>query len=160
MHMKFLRFAAILLPIALLLASCGTSANARKDAPALDYAAFVERLRGAGAAVEQEGDIAASPFSLPLARSIRVNGQHVAVYEYQSASAAQADAARLSPDGGTYTTRDPSGAQQSSIIIDWESRPRWYQAGRLIILYVGIDSAMATLLERQLGAPFAGQGHI
>jgi hypothetical protein len=84
----------------------------------------------------------------------RLNGERVDIFEYSSVLEAQADAAQISSDG---TSRDDSG---HSVIMDFVSAPSWYQAGRLIVLYVGINSEIATLLERQLGAPFAGQGRV
>jgi hypothetical protein len=38
----------------------------------------------------------------------------------------------------------------------WVARPYFHKAGRLIVLYVGDDDAVAAVLEEVLGPPFAG----
>jgi hypothetical protein len=152
--MKDLRCVTMLLPLALLLVACGATSNVRQSAPPLDYTSFVERLRAAGATVEPAGDASAYPLVTPLGRMFRLNGERVEVFEYSSVLEAQADAAQISSDG---TSREDPG---HSVIMDFESAPSWYQAGRLIVLYVGTNSKIATLLERQLGAPFARQGRV
>jgi|GEM_PF-6358911 len=138
--MKALRWVIMLLLFALLLVACGATSTVRQSA--------------AGATIEPAGDASAYPLVTPLGRMFRLNGERVEVFEYSSVLEAQADAAQISSDG---TSRDDFGL---SVITDSVSAPSWYQAGHLIVLYVGIYSMIATWLERQLGAPFAGQGRV
>jgi hypothetical protein len=149
MRMKLLRCVAILLPL-MLLAACGATSSSHQSAQPLDYPRLVERLRADGATVEPTGDASAYPLVTPSGRMISLNGERVSVFEYTSAHEAQAEAAQISPDG---TERDGSG---HSVVMDFEYKPRWYQAGRIIVFYVGTNSEVAALLQRELGAPFAG----
>ena len=151
MLMKFMRF-DILLSLMLLVA-CGGSSNVRQSAPPLDYATLVERLRADGATVELAGDASAYPIVTPTGRMIHLNGERVMVFEYRDAPAAQAEAAHVSPDGSAYMGDD---SDRRSAVLDWPFAPRWYHAGRLIVLYVGEKNAVGDLLQRELGAPFAG----
>ena len=148
--MKALRCAILLLPLALLFVGCGATASVQQSAPPLDYASLVERLRGDGATVEPAGDASAYPLVTPPGRMIHLNGERVSVFEYTSALEAQAEVTQISPDGAE---RNDSG---HNVVMDFVYAPRWYQAGRLIVLYVGTVSAVGDLLERELGAPFAG----
>ncbi len=145
----------LLLPVALLLVMCGSTSSVRQSAPPLDYATLVERLRADGAAVEPAGDANAYPLVTPSGSLIHLNGERVSVFEYTSVLEAQAEATQISPDGTERDWRDANGAG-GSVVMDFEYAPRWYQAGRLIVLYVGTVDAVGDLLERELGAPCAG----
>lgn len=151
--MKILRYSIVLLPLVALLAACGATSSSHQSAPPLDYATLVERLRADGATVEPAGNATAYPIVTPLGRMISLNGARVSVFEYQDADAAQTEAAHVSPDGSAYTGDD---SDRRSAVLDWTSAPRWYHAGPLIVLYVGLNSEVADLLRRELGAPFAG----
>jgi hypothetical protein len=113
-------------------------------------------LRGDGATVELAGDAGVYPLVTPSGHAISLHGERVSIFEYTSAREAQAEAAQISPDGTTRDMRDATGAG-AGVVMDCQFAPRWYQAGWLIVLYVGTDGAVAALLERELGAPFAGQ---
>jgi hypothetical protein len=154
--MKSLLWVIMLLPLALLLVACGATSSARQRAPPLDYATLVERLRAAGATVELAGDTSAYPLLTPSGQMIQLNGERVQVFEYSSTLDAQVEAAQVSPDGTTRERQDADGSG-TSVVVDFVSPPRWYQAGRIIVLYVEMNSEVVTLLERELGAPFAGQ---
>jgi hypothetical protein len=56
-----------------------------------------------------------------------------------------ADAAQIGPDGHPPT-----------MMISWLATPHFYQAERLIVLYVGDDPMVVDLLTALLGPPFAG----
>jgi hypothetical protein len=84
---------------------------------------------------------------------IHLNGERVMVFEYRDAQAAQAEAAHVSPDGSAYMGED---SDRRSAELDWPFPPRWYHAGRLIVLYIGTVNAVGDLLQRELGTPFAG----
>lgn len=78
---------------------------------------------------------------------MKVNGAAVQAFEYASPAAAQADAARINPDGsGTVTT-----------LVSWVGRPHFYRTGPLLVLYVGSEGNVIGPLEAVLGQQFAGR---
>ncbi len=113
------------------------------------YQAFTKQLRAAGATVVEDQQRYASDFS-GEDHHLTVNAGWVEVYAYATPEAANADAAHLSPDGGTFS-RDHSVS-----ISDWVIPPHFYKKDRLIVLYVGRDSQLRAPLTRLLGPQFAG----
>jgi hypothetical protein len=87
------------------------------------------------------------PFFSVRAQRLLVNGHSVHVFEYPDTDSAASDAARVAPSG------TPIGSTQ----ITWVEQPRFYMRGRLIVLYVGRDEDVSSMLERVLGQPFAGR---
>jgi hypothetical protein len=154
--MKLLRCVVILLPLALLLVACGASSSVQQSAPPLDYATLVERLRADGATVEPAGDASAYPLVTPSGRMIHLNGESVKVFEYQDASAAQTEAAQISPDGTTREWQESDGSGHG-VVMDFVYAPRWYQAGRLIVLYVGDGGEVSDLLQMSWARPSQGE---
>jgi hypothetical protein len=132
-----------------LFAGCGQGSG--PEAQVLDYAHLVDRLRAAGATVAAVGTAAGAYGLHGEGRAILVDGARVAVYEYGDAGGAEADAAHISADGTMFTW--PGKA----MIVDFVDPPHWYRSGRILALYVGTDASIQALLEKQLGAPFAGQ---
>jgi hypothetical protein len=98
---------------------------------------FVLALRNIGATVEVVETIppAQSLFSTQTTR-ITVNGAEVFVFEFATVAETDAAVARL-PSILAVTTF-PVG-------------PHFYRGNRIIVLYVGTDSAITSLLERLLG---------
>lgn len=79
-----------------------------------------------------------------------VAGQQVNVYVYPTPEDRAASAARIDPI-------DPSNL--GTAIIEWAGNPKFWQADRLIVLYLGNDPAVEAGISSVLGAPFArGQG--
>ena len=111
--------------------------------------ALVPLLEHVGARVSVAERMPSESFPFFSVRALRllVNGQSVHVFEYPDASSAAADAARVAP-GGT-----PIGSTQ----ITWVDPPRFYMRGRLIVLYVGRDQEVSSILQTVLGQPFAGR---
>jgi hypothetical protein len=152
----------LLLALVLLaLNACG-STPVSHGGPVRDYVSLVDHLRAAGATVVPEaadntptvptGETSASYMSV-AGQVITVNAARVTVYEYADEAAAHVESARISPDGGTFQpSRSASGAS-----VDWIAPPHFYKAGRILVLYVGTDTAITTLLTQQLGPQFAGR---
>ena len=102
---------------------------------------LVLALRNAGATSEVAETIppSSSLFSTPTTR-IRVDGADVFVFEFASVAETDAAVARL-PAILAVTT--------------FPVRPHFYRGNRIIVLYVGTDSAIISRLERLLGRPIA-----
>ena len=106
-----------------------------------------EELRAAGASVDVGGPIGQSFFSTP-GQLLTVNGIEIQVYVYPGPEEASRDASQVSPDGGTVGLTS----------IMWVATPHSYLEGALMVLYLGDDAPVQTLLEGVLGLQFAGGG--
>lgn len=111
-----------------------------------DYVSLIDNLRAAGATVEPAGDIS-QPFFSVKGNAITVNGENVQAFEYADATAADTEAALISPDGSSVGTS----------MVSWVAPPHFYKAGKLIVLYVGESQAVIDVLESVLGSQFAGR---
>ena len=111
-----------------------------------NYASFVDELEKIGATVELVEILEDSPFSVP-GFVVSVNGEHVQVYEFISATKAQ-DAAMLVSSDGT---------EIGNSIIRWMDAPHFYSQGNVIVQYIGHNSEMLSLLDSLLDEQFAGQ---
>ncbi len=133
--------------LAFIAVACGSLPGAGASPAGIeDQASLIEALRVSGATIEL-GEPVDQIFFTVRGQIIRVNGADVQVFEYESAEAMQADAAQVAPDGGSIGTS----------MITWISTPHFYQAGRILVLYVGDDPAIIELLEGALGPQFAGR---
>ena len=110
-----------------------------------DYDSLLEALRDAGASVEAKETLE-QPFFEPIAQVITVNGQDVQVFEFENEQAARAAAETVSE----------SGSSVGPTMMTWIDSPHFYRADRLIVLYVGSDDSVLTLLQDVLGEQFAG----
>ena len=111
-----------------------------------DYASLLDSLRAAGATVESAGEVT-QPFFSVKGKLLKVNGGDVQVFEYQDSTAADNEASLVSPDGSSIGTS----------MVGWVAPPHFYQAGKLIVLYIGENEAVIELLESVLGSQFAGR---
>jgi hypothetical protein len=137
-----------------LLTACGTTQGPQSHGgPVQDQVSLIDALRSKNVTVDISGTIA-QPFLNPQSgTTVRLSGgplitpADLQVFEYGSASAASADAQRISSDGsGTATTK-----------ISWVGPPHFFLKGRVMVLYVGSDPAVLTLLQSLLGPQFAGR---
>ncbi len=114
--------------------------------PVTDYVSLIDNLRAAGAIVEPAGEVS-QPFFSVNGQVITVNNGDVQVFEYADTAAADAEAAFVSADGSSVGTT----------MISWVAPPHFYKTGRLIVLYVGDNTAVINVLEAVLGSQFAGR---
>ena len=114
--------------------------------PVTDYVSLIDNLRASGATVEPAGEIS-QPFFSVKGNAITVNGENVQVFEYADAAAVEAEAALVSADGSSVGTT----------MVSWVAAPHFYQAGKLIVLYVGDSATVINVLEAVLGTQFAGR---
>ena len=125
--------------------ACGTYTSDALRENAFDLNALVDGLRVAGAQV-RVGDPIDQPFFSVPGRFLAVNGHDVQVFQYRSEAVAQAEAARVSADGGTV----------GGSAIMWAGPPHFYRKGLLVVLFVGDDASTRAALQAALGPPFAG----
>jgi hypothetical protein len=122
-----------------------------------DNVSLVDRLRREGLTVEPIGTIV-RPFLRPRGTQLRLSGSGLTSsvvlesYNYDStdlqtnaATAAVQDAARVAPDGSPKT-----GPR------DWQGPAHFFRADRVVVLYVGSDRGVLSLLTHLLGSQFAG----
>ena len=142
------RYSALLIPflLAYVLSGCGNGATPTGAPVVEDQASLLAGLQATGATAEI-GESVVQDFFTPEGRIIKVNGQDIQVFEYESAEAMEAEASQAAPDGGSVGTS----------IMMWMDAPHFYKTGRIIVLYVGSDSAILDLLENVIGPQFAGQ---
>lgn len=133
---------AVLVP--LLAGACDSSPASGTGG--LDFNGLADSLRAGGATVSTGGTVQQPFFAVP-GRILVVNGEDVQVFEYANASAAQADATRVSPDGGSIGTS----------LITWIAPPHFFHRDRLIALYVGSNASVLSALSSALGPQFAGR---
>lgn len=142
----------LLLPVlmASLFAACAPGALSRVTPTAtrnaiMGYAALVQAFKAEGAAV-QPGEEISDPLFSVKERILDLPRARVQVMEYPTEADAQAEAAKISPDG----------FQVGNAMVDWVAPPHFYRANRLIALYIGRDMTTLQLLQRVLGRQFAG----
>ncbi len=107
---------------------------------------LIDHLRAANAIVVPTGTLT-QPFFSVTGQVITVNSEQVQIYEYANEDGANADAARISPDGGTI----------GNAMVDWIAPPHFYKQGKLIVLYVGTSTSVMHVLKGILGPQFAGR---
>jgi hypothetical protein len=143
----------LLVVIALLLSACGTVQGPQSHGgPVQDQVSLIDALRKT-VTVDISGTVS-QPFLNPQSgTTVRLSGgplttpADLQLFEYGSASAGNADANQIRRDGsGTATTQ-----------ISWVAPPHFFLKGRVLVLYVGSDSAVLTLLQSLLGPQFAGR---
>ena len=113
--MKNSRFIGVFVAFFLIgLAGCGGSStpSTSHGGSVKDYVSLVDHMRAVGANVMPMGQVTQPCFSV-TGQVITVNGEQVQVYEYANEDDANADSARISPDGGTI-----GNAQ-----VDWIAPP-------------------------------------
>ena len=111
--------------------------------------ALSSALHSAGADVVLAETIprSSSPFFAVASVRLSVDGQSAWVWEYASPSLARRDADLVSADGFRI----------GNSFVDWIGPPHFFHSSRLIVLYIGEDEAMLSLLRSVLGPQFAGQ---
>jgi hypothetical protein len=143
--------------IALLLVGCGgrdeeaaagdVAEPASAEEAGIDsYDALVDTLAGLGFAIEPAGRVR-QPFFSVEGWVVGVDGHEVEVFEYATEEEAVAQAALVSPDGGSV----------GPTMVHWITPPRFHRRGRLLVIFLGDDPAIDEALGSVLGPPFAGR---
>ena len=133
--------------LVVLVASACAPANSRSATASAesDIDKWLDAVRNHGARVEPAGEVE-QPFLTVIGQMVQVNGEDVQVFAYPSAAAMEAQAARISHDGGTVGTSK----------IHWIGAPHFFKQGKLLVLYVGENDDLRRILIATLGRQFAG----
>lgn len=119
----------------LLLVSCAAQQTATGS--------VADQLRTAGLTMTDRGPVS-QPFLGTEGRVYEVEGGELQLYTYAGESAAQADAAKISPTGHIEGT-----------MVHWMAQPHFYRRGNTLAIYVGASPRTLQTLQQILGAPFA-----
>ena len=138
----------LLLVLASAMTGCGNGATpSPTGAPVVEnQASLLAALQAAGATASV-GDSVVQDFFTPEGKVIKLNGQDLQVFEYETSEAMEAEASQVAPDGGSVGTS----------IMMWMDAPHFYKTGRIIVLYIGSDQAILDVLDKVIGPQFAGQ---
>ncbi|MBI2185230.1 MAG: hypothetical protein HYU39_09780 [Thaumarchaeota archaeon] len=118
--------------------------------PVKDYVSLVDTLRAKGLKVEPAERIY-QPFFTMQAQVILVDGHSVQVYEYPDESTMNAEASKVSSDGGSI------GDDGKTMMISWIEQPHFYKTGKIMVIYVGRDPTILAALDSTIGTQFAGR---
>ena len=122
------------------------ASTAVQTAAVQDINNLIAALQAAGVTVES-GEAVNQPFFTVPGQTIKINGQDLQVFVYDTAQAMESEAAQISPDASTIGTNMPS----------WMSDPHFYKLGNMLVLYVGQDQKLLDILSVILGSQFAGR---
>jgi hypothetical protein len=147
---KYRSFLSFLIAV-VLISACATEQRPAASLSTPDDAGqgldgLLNTLKKAGAQVEL-GDSVEQPFFSTPGWIVKINGADVQVFAYKSAEVMEADAAQISPDGGSIGTN----------MVSWMAPPHFFKSADMIVLYVGEDASILELLKSALGEQFAGR---
>lgn len=133
--------------VATLLVGCATPAAPSPTGPGAGTSVehFVAALAGAKGDVRRAGAFDSTPLQ-GQASLLCVGNEEVRVYAFSSDQERASVASRIDP-------KDPTHIGTS--IVEWSGNPRFWQADRIMVLYLGEDPATETRLTAVLGQPFA-----
>ena len=115
------------------------------DGTVNDYVTFLEAINSRGLTFELKETIDDSSFSVPT-KVLSIGGHDVQVFEFASEQDALSASTIVSNDG----------TEIGLSIIRWMDIPHFYTQGNLIVLYVGQNPEITSLLDSLLGNQFAG----
>ncbi|RDJ31278.1 MAG: hypothetical protein DWQ18_03300 [Crenarchaeota archaeon] len=110
-----------------------------------DYVTFLEAINSRGLTFELIETVDDSSFSVPM-KTLSISGIETHVYEFETEQDAQMASKTVSSDG----------TQIGNNVIRWMDTPHFYTQGKIIVLYVGQNPEITSLLDSLLGSQFAG----
>ena len=120
-----------------------------------DYSSFLDYLRDSGASIKEQGETSWDLFYYAKRRIVEVDGIHIQVYEFATTQDMEVNASGVSRYG-TQITKDWGDGMISSVFVNWIGSPHFYKAGQIIVIYVGNNYAIISLLQNGFGKQFAG----
>ena len=129
--------------------------------PVMDYSRLLRSLRYYGASsIEEYERIGWRYFRDTRGRRVEVNGSGMEVYEFNNATAMEAEASAVSADGSLLSR---CNCHWTCMCwhegFDWTGTPgtpHFYKGGRIIVIYIGDNTSTISLLVKALGEQFAG----
>ena len=137
-----------LLLLNLALVACDTNSSRQFVSPGeqvFDLADFAELLFANGVSVELGSQEVFDFLPIP-ALHFNIQGADVLVFELVGPGTTLAVAAVISEDGNTINGQP----------VDWPATPHFFVEGRIIVLYLGDDPQILSILEAFLGPQVAG----
>jgi hypothetical protein len=117
--------------------------------PVTDYSTVLNHLNVSDVSFREDGEITQDFFNVK-SRIIVINESNIEVFEYDTPEAMKVESKYVSPiDGSTFIRPD------KIVSVNWIDSPHFYKAGRIIVLYVGRNQTIISLLENILGKEFA-----
>jgi hypothetical protein len=142
-------FATVLMAVGAL--GVGCTSTPKTTTPIMDCSNLLSTLRTSPSSTlfAETGEIS-QPFFGVRGRIVNAYGGDIQVFEYETPEAMEAESRYVSPDGYTFKT----SSRVTS--VEWIAPPHFYKTGRVIVIYLGIDAQITSLLETALGKQFAG----
>ncbi len=143
---RFLLFGFIM-AASLIMAACTSSGENQTEASTLaGYEELVGAIRdqnGSEFDVSESQELVDQPFFAVKGQILKLEASDVQVFQYASEEARQADSAQISVDGSSIGTS----------MITWIYQPNFWAKDSLIVLYLGTDSVIQSILSGVLGDP-------
>lgn len=143
---KFLLFGFIM-AASLIMTACTSSGENQTGATTLvGYEEFVGAIRdqdGSDIDVSESQELVDQPFFTVRGQIMKLEGSDVQVFQYASDDSRQAESDQISEDGSSVGTS----------MIAWIDQPNFWAKDSLIVLYVGTDSVIQSILSGVLGDP-------
>ena len=141
-------FAATIIGLLILATACTgiSSENRSVDENVETFDQLVDELRTNGMVVESVGTVS-QPFFSPEGQVISIDSQEVQVFEFTTVNDAESAAETISPNGSSIGTS----------MVAWVSTPHFYSTGKFVVLYVGEEESVISVLEDVLGPQIAGR---
>ncbi len=143
---RFLLFGFIM-AASLILAACASSGENETEASTLaGYEELVGAIRdqnGSRFDLSESQESVDQPFFAVKGQILKIEASDVQVFQYASEEARQVDSDQISVDGSSIGTS----------MITWIDQPNFWAKDSLIVLYLGTDSVIQSILSGVLGDP-------
>lgn len=146
---KIIRLLTAVAIASLTIGAAACASSPKTSQAVMDYSTLLANLRASAVSVK-EGEEVKQPFFSVKGRIVAVDGNDIQVFEYPTPAKMETESKYVSPDGYSFT------AGNSVTNVSWIAPPHLYKAGRIMVIYVGIDKTITGLLENILGKQFAG----
>jgi hypothetical protein len=131
----------------LIMTACTSSGENQTGASTLTgYEELVGAIRdqnGSEIDISESQELVDQPFFAVKGQILKLEASDVQVFQYASEDARQVDSDQISVDGSSIGTS----------MITWIDQPNFWAKDSLIVLYVGTDSVIQSILSSVLGDP-------